>query len=63
MTDTEPGSGGCGSMRRFSVAARRNRPVRRHFLSGAGSLSLVTAGLIALHATDPVTAVEVGLRA
>ncbi|MDP7702229.1 winged helix DNA-binding domain-containing protein [Mycobacterium sp. TY815] len=42
-------------MRRFSIAERRNRLARRHFLSGAGSVSRVTAGLIGLHATDPAT--------
>lgn len=42
-------------MRKFSVAERRNRLARRHFLSGAGSVSRVTAGLIGLHATDPAT--------
>lgn len=42
-------------MRRFSIAERRNRLARRHFLSGAGSVSRVTGGLIGLHATDPAT--------
>ncbi|OBK28560.1 hypothetical protein A5634_20275 [Mycobacterium asiaticum] len=42
-------------MRKFSVAERRNRLARRHFLSAAGSVSRVTAGLVGLHATDPAT--------
>ncbi|MFQ2844803.1 winged helix DNA-binding domain-containing protein [Mycobacterium paragordonae] len=42
-------------MRKFSIAERRNRLARRHFLSGTGSVSRVTAGLIGLHATDPAT--------
>ena len=42
-------------MRKFSVAERRNRLARRHFLCAAGSVSRVTAGLVGLHATDPAT--------
>lgn len=42
-------------MRRFSIAERRNRLARRHFLVGAGSVSRVTGGLVGLHATDPAT--------
>lgn len=42
-------------VRKFSIAERRNRLARRHFLSGSGSVSRVTAGLIGLHATDPAT--------
>jgi hypothetical protein len=44
-------------MRNFSVAERRNRLARRHFLSAAGSppIATVITGLVGLHATDPAT--------
>src|SRR5712671_2516466 len=44
-------------MRKFSVAERRNRLARRHFLSGTGTHTLtgIIAGLVGLHATDPAT--------
>ncbi|BDE13941.1 MULTISPECIES: winged helix DNA-binding domain-containing protein [Mycobacterium] len=42
-------------MRKFSIAERRNRLARRHFLSARGSATRVTAGLLGLHATDPAT--------
>lgn len=42
-------------MRKFSVAERRNRLARRHFLANTGSVNRVTAGLVGLHATDPAT--------
>jgi hypothetical protein len=43
-------------MRSFSVAERRARLARRHFLAGrAGSIGPVVADLIGLHTTDPAT--------
>ncbi|OBK11898.1 winged helix DNA-binding domain-containing protein [Mycobacterium asiaticum] len=42
-------------MRKFSIAERRNRLARRHFLCTAGSVTRVTGDLLALHATDPAT--------
>lgn len=45
-------------MRAFTVAERRNRLARRHFLSADGdgrSAAAVTAALIGLHASDPAT--------
>jgi Winged helix DNA-binding domain len=44
-------------VRKFSVAERRNRLARRHFLSEGGSqpITQITAGLVGLHATDPAT--------
>jgi hypothetical protein len=44
-------------MREFTVEERRNRLARRHFLSGTGAqpATRVVAGLVVLHATDPVT--------
>ncbi|MDT5330628.1 MAG: hypothetical protein QOF31_1925 [Mycobacterium sp.] len=43
-------------MRSFTVAERRARLARRHFLAGqAGSIDAVVTDLIGLHATDPAT--------
>ena len=43
-------------MRVFTVAERRARLGRRHFLSAPGaSVDEVTAALVGLHATDPTT--------
>ncbi|MEZ0363211.1 winged helix DNA-binding domain-containing protein [Mycobacterium sp. pUA109] len=45
-------------MRTFTVAERRNRLARRHFLSSEGAtepITGITAALIGLHATDPAT--------
>jgi hypothetical protein len=44
-------------VRTFSVAERRNRLARRHFLTtnGSGSIAAITGGLVGLHATDPAT--------
>ncbi|MCV7381547.1 hypothetical protein BST11_21415 [Mycobacterium alsense] len=44
-------------MRTFSVAERRNRLARRHFLAAddAPPVAPVIAGLVGLHATDPAT--------
>ncbi|WP_156689648.1 winged helix DNA-binding domain-containing protein [Mycobacterium sp. Marseille-P9652] len=44
-------------MRRFTVAERRNRLARRHFLSAASDppIAAVTTGLVGLHASDPAT--------
>ncbi len=43
-------------MRSFTVAERRARLARRHFLAGsAGSIDGVAADLVGLHATDPAT--------
>jgi hypothetical protein len=43
-------------MRSFTVAERRARLARRHFLTGhAGSIDDVVADLVGLHATDPAT--------
>ncbi|WP_066911264.1 winged helix DNA-binding domain-containing protein [Mycobacterium interjectum] len=44
-------------MRTFTIDERRNRLVRRHFLSAGGPppLTRVIAGLVGLHATDPAT--------
>jgi Winged helix DNA-binding domain len=44
-------------MRTFTVAERRARLARRHFLSepAAESIRVVTADLVGLHATDPAT--------
>jgi hypothetical protein len=43
-------------MRSFTVAERRARLARRHFLAGpAGSIDDVVADLVGLHATDPAT--------
>ncbi len=44
-------------MRAFTIAERRNRLARRHFLSGNCSppITGVIAGLVGLHATDPAT--------
>jgi Winged helix DNA-binding domain len=44
-------------MRAFTIDERRNRLVRRHFLSSAhpGPLSQIVAALVGLHATDPAT--------
>jgi len=43
-------------MHTFSVAERRNRLARRHFLSEPGDdIGAVTASLIGLHGTDPAT--------
>ena len=44
-------------MRIFTIAERRNRLARRHFLSPTGSrpITQVTAALVGLHATDPAT--------
>jgi Winged helix DNA-binding domain len=42
-------------LREFSVAERRNRLARRHFLSAAAPLTTVITGLVGLHATDPAT--------
>jgi Winged helix DNA-binding domain len=47
---------GAGIVRSFTVAERRARLARRHFLSeGAASIGDVTADLVGLHATDPAT--------
>jgi hypothetical protein len=43
-------------MRSFTVAERRARLARRHFLAGpAGSIDDVVADLVGLHTTDPAT--------
>ena len=43
-------------MRSFTVAERRARLARRHFLAGpASSIDGVVADFIGLHATDPAT--------
>jgi hypothetical protein len=44
-------------VRTFSVAERRNRLARRHFLSDgeSDSIASIITGLIGLHATDPAT--------
>ena len=44
-------------MRAFTIAERRNRLARRHFLSASDSppTTGVIAGLVGLHATDPAT--------
>jgi hypothetical protein len=43
-------------MRSFTVAERRARLARRHFLAGpAGSIEDVVADLVGLHTTDPAT--------
>jgi hypothetical protein len=43
-------------MRSFTVDERRARLARRHFLAGrAGSIDVVVADLVGLHATDPAT--------
>lgn len=44
-------------MRTFSIAERRNRLARRHFLSDgeSDSIASITTGLVGLHATDPAT--------
>jgi hypothetical protein len=43
-------------MRSFTIAERRARLARRHFLAGqAGSIDGVVADLVGLHATDPAT--------
>lgn len=44
-------------MRTFTIAERRNRLARRHFLTDddSGSIVAITAGLVGLHATDPAT--------
>ncbi|HZC53488.1 MAG TPA: winged helix DNA-binding domain-containing protein [Mycobacterium sp.] len=44
-------------MRTFTIAERRNRLARRHFLSGTDpqQVTRVVAGLVGLHATDPAT--------
>jgi Winged helix DNA-binding domain len=43
-------------MRSFTVAERRARLARRHFLVGqAGSIDSLVADLVGLHATDPAT--------
>jgi len=42
-------------MRSFSIAERRNRLARRHFLSENHPVTHVVAGLVGLHATDPAT--------
>lgn len=44
-------------MRAFTIAERRNRLARRHFLSSNDSppVTRVIAGLVGLHATDPAT--------
>lgn len=44
-------------MRAFTIAERRNRLARRHFLSSGDSppITRVIAGLLGLHATDPAT--------
>lgn len=42
-------------MRNFSIAERRNRLARRHFLSETQPVTQVIAGLVGLHATDPAT--------
>jgi hypothetical protein len=43
-------------MRSFTVAERRARLARRHFLAGrAGSIDGVVADLVGVHATDPAT--------
>jgi hypothetical protein len=44
-----------GAERRFTADERRRRLVSRHFLELADSVPEATAGLIALHATDPAT--------
>ncbi len=45
------------SLRTFTVAERRNRLARRHFLFAAGGspVAAVTTGLVGLHASDPAT--------
>lgn len=44
-------------MRTFTIAERRNRLARRHFLSPTDPqpVTRIIAGLVALHATDPAT--------
>lgn len=44
-------------MRTFTIAERRNRLARRHFLTAIDSppITRVIAGLVGLHATDPAT--------
>ncbi|BBZ44397.1 winged helix DNA-binding domain-containing protein [Mycobacterium parmense] len=44
-------------MRAFTVAERRNRLARRHFLADAEAVSVatITTALVGLHATDPAT--------
>jgi hypothetical protein len=44
-------------MRTFTIAERRNRLARRHFLSDTDSrpISQIAAALVGLHATDPAT--------
>src|SRR2546423_1596728 len=47
---------GSQAMRSFTVAERRARLARRHFLAGpASSIDGVVADLIGLHTTDPAT--------
>ncbi|GAB3011270.1 winged helix DNA-binding domain-containing protein [Mycobacterium bourgelatii] len=43
------------SRRRFTVAERRIRLARRHFLANNGPVAQVIGGLVGLHATDPAT--------
>lgn len=43
------------NVRKFSIAERRNRLARRHFLCTSGSVTRVTGDLVGLHATDPAT--------
>jgi hypothetical protein len=44
-------------LRTFTIAERRNRLARRHFLSASNShpITQVIAGLVGVHATDPAT--------
>jgi hypothetical protein len=44
-------------LRTFTIAERRNRLARRHFLSASSShpVTQVIAGLVGVHATDPAT--------
>jgi hypothetical protein len=46
-------------VRAFTIDERRNRRARRHFLSAgdAPPITMVVAGLVGLHATDPATPV------